>query len=70
MDETSQRKLAKAIEAGAEFNAWNALCMKHPRIAKTDFVAESYLDGPPYLKCRDVNGGACPLFEPKKETKE
>lgn len=38
--------------------------MKHPRLEGFGFVVKgTWIDKPPYLYCRDVNGGACPLFE-------
>lgn len=47
------------------------LCMKHPRVAQQHFVAESNeLDDPPYLQCKQVNGGACVLFEPIRNSEE
>lgn len=43
-------------------------CIKHKRVASTQFVAEGLLDqDSPYLRCSAVNGGACLLFEPKRE---
>lgn len=40
------------------------LCMKHPRLQGLNAVTgDDTLQSPPYLFCRDVNGGACPLYE-------
>lgn len=50
---------------------WRWMCMKHPRLEGFGFVTKGQWDQfPPYLYCKDVNGGACPLFEPRKETTE
>ncbi len=44
------------------------MCQKHPRSEGFGFVRkEQWDDFPPYLFCKDVNGGQCPLFEPKRE---
>ena len=47
-------------------------CLKHPRITRVGWVTEDgYDDGnAPYLRCQDVNGGLCLLFEPKREPPE
>lgn len=46
------------------------LCMKHPRMDGHGFVSKTIRDGnlPPYLRCKDVNGGYCYLFKPKATT--
>ncbi len=47
------------------------LCIKHPRLDGFGFVRYDEWDRlAPYLFCRDVNGGACPLYEPKREGKD
>lgn len=47
---------------------WSWLCVKHPRKEGFGYVTPFTWDNmEPYLRCKDVNGGACPLFEPKKE---
>lgn len=44
---------------------WRWLCIKHRRIEGFGFVTRGTWDAfPPYLYCKDVNGGCCPLFEP------
>jgi hypothetical protein len=35
----------------------------HPRLAGWSFVTDKMLNMAPFLRCIDVNGGACPLFE-------
>ena len=48
------------------------LCTKHPRLEGFGFVTkDKWDDMPPYLFCKDVNGGMCPLFEkdPGKQMK-
>lgn len=47
------------------------LCLRHKRLEGQGFVDPDYwADQEPYLKCRDVNGGLCPLFSPRREGKE
>jgi hypothetical protein len=42
-----------------------AMCMKFPRLEGMGFVSRDKWDkDPPYMRCRDINGGLCPLFEP------
>ena len=44
------------------------LCVKHPRLDGYGYVRKGTWDNrPPYLYCRDVNGGACPLYAPKAD---
>ena len=45
------------------------LCVKHPNIWNGyGYVTKTEWDKrEPYLRCIDVNGGACLLFEPEKE---
>ena len=45
------------------------LCLKHPRLDGHGFVSRTIRDGnlPPYLRCKDVNGGYCYLFKPKAD---
>ncbi len=39
------------------------LCVKHKRAEGMGFVTPTTWDGaPPYLYCKDVNGGYCPLY--------
>jgi len=42
---------------------WRWYCIMHPRLAGWGFVTDTMLNMPPYLRCHDVNGGACPVFE-------
>lgn len=46
------------------------LCMKHPRLNEGyGFVTpDTWDNAPPYLFCKDVNAGACPLYEERKDT--
>ena len=41
-------------------------CQMHPRL-NDGFVSSSVRVTTPYLYCKDVNGGACCLFSPKKD---
>ncbi len=44
------------------------LCNRHPRHEGHGFVRRGeWANAPPFLFCRDVNNGACPLFEPKRD---
>lgn len=47
---------------------WYWLCSKHPRLEGYGFVTDKTWDNaPPFLRCRDVNGGVCPLYEKEPE---
>jgi hypothetical protein len=47
------------------------LCSRHPRLEGFGFVTETTWDNaPPYLYCRDVNGGKCPMYLETKPTTE
>lgn len=41
-------------------------CIKHKRMEGFGFVKHDVRETEPYLFCKDVNGGACPLFEKEK----
>lgn len=41
------------------------LCTAHRNLEGMGFVArDEWVNSEPYLRCRDVNGGACPVFQP------
>ncbi|KKL59223.1 hypothetical protein LCGC14_2217460 [marine sediment metagenome] len=43
------------------------MCGLHPRHDGFGFVRKGEWDDfPPFLFCKDVNNGGCPLFEPKR----
>lgn len=43
------------------------LCMAHKRVEGGSFVApRMWTDSEPYLRCVNLNGGACPCFTPKR----
>lgn len=43
---------------------WSWLCLEHPLIEGMGFVMRGlWSKQAPYLRCRDVNGGACKLFK-------
>lgn len=45
-----------------------AMCMKFPRLEGQGFVSKDKWDSdPPFMSCRNINGGACPLFEERKQ---
>ena len=53
-------------QTGKSDPPWRWLCVKHKRLDGFGFVTQDTWDSmPPYLYCKDVNGGACPLFKPK-----
>ena len=46
---------------------WQWLCTKHPRMTGNGFgfvTNHTWDNAPPFLFCKDVNQGACPLYEP------
>ncbi len=45
------------------------MCLKFPRLIEGfGHVTKNGWDkAPPYMFCININGGNCPLFEPKKE---
>lgn len=50
---------------------WYWMCIKHKRADGYGFVTQdTWVSKPPYLFCRDVNGGACPLFEQLEKANE
>jgi hypothetical protein len=47
------------------------LCVQHRRIPGGSFVApKGWVEHEPYLRCVNVNGGMCLLFEPRREGKK
>ena len=40
-------------------------CRMHPRL-NDGYVSKSERVSSPYLYCKDVNGGSCPLYQPKE----
>ena len=44
------------------------LCVKFPRLEGFGFVTlTTWTMFEPFMNCHGINGGACPLFTPKKE---
>jgi hypothetical protein len=44
------------------------LCVQHRRVPGGSFVApKGWVEHEPYLRCVNVNGGMCLLFEPRRE---
>lgn len=41
-------------------------CLRFPRL-ESGFLSPTVRDSnlPPYMHCKNINGGACPLFKPK-----
>ena len=45
------------------------LCRMHPRIEGQGFVAPKiWAEMEPFLRCRDTNGGRCPVFIERRVT--
>lgn len=44
---------------------WGWLCMKHKNAFDSP-LSETIRTNPPYLRCKDVNGGLCELYEERK----
>lgn len=50
---------------------WKWLCLMHKRAEGFGFVTNETWDGfPPYLYCKDLNNGFCPLWKPIPTPKE
>lgn len=48
--------------------SYRAMCSKFPRKSGSGFVSRMFWDrDSPFMFCKDINGGFCPLFEPKRE---
>lgn len=44
------------------------LCVKFPRLQGMGFVAPRvWTDQEPFMHCRGINGGACPLFRSRRD---
>lgn len=41
------------------------LCVKFPRLVEAGFVTKEYRETDLYMRCKDINGGSCPMFKPK-----
>lgn len=55
---------AHVYKVGKSDAPWRWLCIKHKRGEGYGFVtATTWDNAPPYLNCKDVNAGYCPLFE-------
>lgn len=39
------------------------MCNKFPRIDNSNFVSRDIRLTDPYMYCKDINGGACPLWK-------
>lgn len=51
--------------------SYRAMCMKQPRLLGTGFVTAEHWDrDPPFMYCKDINGGACSMFEQRREITE
>ena len=43
------------------------MCTKFPRIEMDNFVTLDVRISDPYMHCKNINGGACPLFIKTKD---
>lgn len=44
------------------------LCSKFPRLEGMGFVApKAWAEHEPFMKCSGINGGACPLWSPRRD---
>lgn len=44
------------------------LCLRFPRLEGQGFVDPNYWSAhEPFMRCDGINGGACPMFEQRKE---
>ena len=47
--------------------SWRAMCSKFPRLEGMGFVSRTFWSkDAPYMYCKDINGGACCVWEPRK----
>lgn len=45
------------------------LCTRFPRTEGMGFVSPNWwVENEPYMKCVNINGGACPLFKEEEHT--
>jgi hypothetical protein len=55
------------LESSRKGPSWAAMCSKFKRLFGTQLVARGVWDKDhPYMMCRDINGGDCPLFTPRR----
>ena len=51
--------------------SYAAVCSKFPRLEGMGFVSKTFWSkDAPFMRCRDINGGACPMFETRKQPEE
>lgn len=46
--------------------AYRWLCVKFPRLESANFVTSAERMTEPFMYCKDINGGKCPLFRKSK----
>lgn len=57
-------KCQNVVLSSRKLKQYNWLCSKHKNIEGRGFVdPDVWAKSEPYLKCKDVNGGDCPLYE-------
>lgn len=67
MQPTWCRDCDHVVEDTRKRNPTQWLCSRHKRLEGQGFVSpEWWTDQEPFLRCKDVNGGLCPLFEQRK----
>lgn len=43
------------------------MCVKFPRLDASNYVTSKERVSEPYMYCKDINGGHCPLYERNEE---
>lgn len=46
--------------------AYRWMCSKFPRVEAANFVTSAERMSEPFMYCKDINGGKCPLFKKSK----
>ena len=59
------------LESSRKGPSYAAMCSAFKRMYGTQNVARGLWDKDgPYMRCRDINGGDCPVFKQRKEVKD
>jgi hypothetical protein len=46
------------------------VCGKFPRLDGVGYVSSTYAHDPPFMLCAGINGGKCPMYQPKRTTEK